>query len=527
MFRSRTVVTAALLLCSCKGAPKEQADATSDAGKASRCEAIAKKTGNMALAVTGALSLAAENDAKALQASQAEAKAELTGVVAELRERCMTWPDRTLKCLDSPLWAAGHRDECERAVAEAMGEPLPPTDVEAGPSPSWTYTFPGDPEPLLTRDGGWMLARTHEYRSDDDPAGGVSKHWLTAVRDGAKLWEQERFVSAQILDLGAQGIGVLASGSLELLDPETGPPRRVIELTGKEQPDFDAEYDSAPSIATFAPHPDGGLMLGDEDARFYRADDEGTITLLGQLNDEMLDSDARLFVRGGRTWLWEGYDLRAFDDAWKTSVNLGARESLSAVQFADGHLLLLIDDEVVRVDPAQCGGTRPIAVSQWPHRGDMRFGDEDECEGCIRPPAGCVVWRAHVRDISHEPMASLAGGVVVNDSTQTMLLRDGAPAWKSATAAGGPTAVGSAVYVVSPGNEEDAATKLWALDPGSGAPQWVSTLPAQNDSWMYSTDDIHVQTRGAWLYAGFESSVSAFELSPTPSNGPAATPAAP
>ena len=108
----------------------------------------------------------------------------------------------------------------------------------------------------------------------------------------------------------------------------------------------------------------------------------------------------------GTRWLWESYDVRAFDAEWNTKVALRAHDSLSAVHVFDGGAALLIDGEVMVIDPAQCGGSEEFkAPSKWPHKGELVIGAMDECKGCSKPPSGCWPPRSCIAAADSPPTA--------------------------------------------------------------------------------------------------------------------------
>lgn len=483
-----------------KGSTKTSSESSNALSKASRCDAIVEKAGQQAVLMMGAMAGALGEPSDA-PGAMAEARTEMRGELRALHDQCLEWPERTLKCFDEPVFMALNSDECEQAVAVAMGQTVPLEDVPPGPEPTWRYTFPAKPDPLLVRDDGWVFART--VAVDEDYK---STYRLTAVRDGKKLWEVEAPASKQILDLGERGIAVLVEGRLEILDAESGTTKASVRPDGKGLPEFDPEYDSQPYLAVVAV--DGEtLWVGDTEARFYRIDDAKP-EFVGALSEESLDSGARLWVFGDERWLWEDYDLRRFDTHWKPLASMRAHDFMGHVEVGSDHALLVVDGEVVQLDPKACEASQTFAVSNWPHPGDLVFADGDECADCGRAPKGCVAWSSHLSEVSNSPVGRLPdGGVVVSDGEKTVGLRGGASLWSAGTGAAGPAVVAGDVFVYS---VEEERTRLWSLDVNTGAPRWATVLPGDG-GLLYNTDEINLVAAGSWVVGGYKADIVALQ----------------
>ena len=481
--------------------------------RAQTCQKISDQVVQQAeLAVTMIGAMAGDDDDGKSAELAAEAKAEMRVMAEKMKADCLSWPEETVKCFSEPAYALRHTDECERAAAAYSGEPLPPADVPEGPKIAWSHTFKGKPSTVRLTPDGLVLARFSDYQSGEGDAEGTWYKAVVAVEDGKELWAHEGDYDPDVTELDDATFGVVQDGKLLAITAATGETAWTYQPSTEGIEDFDPEWDSAPWVKVVARDGDA-LIVGDGDARFYRVTDKGEKgERIGQLSEESLDSDAHLFVSpDGLRWLWEGYDVRAFDAEWNVEVALRAHDSLSAVHVFDGGAALLIDGEVMVIDATKCGGSDAfVAPSQWPHAGELFVRDMDECADCGKPPAGCVTWQKFVADVSHEPMAALPdGGWAVSDGTHTFALRDGKEIWKSATSAGGRTVFGKSVYAIWPGGEEDdEPAKLWALDPATGKHQWGTALPKKPGGWMYSTDDVHLLTAGDWLLAGYGDTIS-------------------
>lgn len=217
------------LACSCsRDVKKAETKETASKTRAERCDAVVEVAGRQVALAMGAISLAFGEDASEVKEAVTEVRSEMRSKLSALSKQCQAWPERTLKCFDEPVFMALHRGECEGMVAKALGHPIPLGDVKPGPEPAWSYDFPANPDPLLVRDDGWMMARTIEFDEDYK-----STSRLTAARAGERLWEVEREASSQIVDLGSRGIAVIAQGCPRVPRPRNrgGPkepaPRRI------------------------------------------------------------------------------------------------------------------------------------------------------------------------------------------------------------------------------------------------------------------------------------------------------------
>ncbi len=94
--------------------------------------------------LVGALSMAGGGGDQ-MRESAAEARMAMRFELDALRESCLRWPERTVKCFDSPMWAALHRDECERRSVEAPRR--------------WANRFPSGMPRLVPRHCGPDMAR--------------------------------------------------------------------------------------------------------------------------------------------------------------------------------------------------------------------------------------------------------------------------------------------------------------------------------------------------------------------------------
>ena len=286
-----------------------------------------------------------------------------------------------------------------------------------------------------------------------------------------------------------------------------------------------------------------GLLVGDAEARFFRVDPQrcaangkgeakdagkgkgraeveasasACVTADGRLPDEILESDAHLYVDANdKRYLWETGIVRAFANDWRTLMTARAHETLSHVTVADGRLVLIVDHDVVELDPTQCRGEDAFAPSAWPQPGALVFQGADECEECREPPPGCRRWRTYLDDVTGEAPALLRdGAVVVHDDGYTLALHDGKARWKVLTGGGGPLATdGMRVLGFSTGLREGDAPGVFEVAAGDGELRWRSVLPVEVGD-LYFSDDIRLALGGAWLAAVYEATVFAIPLPP-------------
>ena len=510
-----SLVLVALGGCAKKGTGDEPSPAP-PRSKADKCKQIGKEVGRMVAVAGGTLAVGLSDDPASAKDALGEIGPVAGDAAKELEAACLGWSDKAVNCLSDPTVMLFDSEGCERAVSEAFGNPMPPDDVPTGPTPKWTHTFEGTPSELRLRDDGSLVARFDDYQPGEGDEDGTWYRALVGVRDGTQVWERTGDFGDTILDLGESGFVVVAGDAVEAFEPRTGairwtwmPPAPRIEAW--ESP----ATRPVPRGIAF----DGQqILVVDSDARFFGLDTTGEhVTQLHQLRDETID-DAKLMVgNDGTRWLWESYDLRAFDSQWEQTVGLRAHELLSAVSVRGDQVVLNIDDEIMGIAPDACRSADVVAPSNWPRSGGLEKpsvvalakGEDDECQDCASPPPGCVLWSHDLEDAAPETIALAAGAAIVNDGRQTFALAEQVK-WTAATAAGGRAAVGRFVYALFPGDDESGHAQLWALEPATGKHVWQSTLPHGNDGWLYSTDDVHVEAEGGWVVAGYGATVSAF-----------------
>jgi outer membrane protein assembly factor BamB len=340
---------------------------------------------------------------------------------------------------------------------------------------------------------------------------------LVGVRDGAVVWQ----VLDEVRDwlILNSGVAVVARRERVIaIDPKDGRERWSVGLP--PLPDAD-EFTSTPraEIATVA---HDGLWIGDSEARFFRVHPDrcarntakktaaGCLVAAGALVEETLDEDARLYVDAeGRRALKEFGVVRMFDASWKATLTARAHDHLGAVTLAPAGLMLVIDDDVVLLDPSRCEGE--FAPSGWPQPGVLYFKDGDECKGCAAAPPGCRTWRMFVEGVNNEPpIAGDDGAVIVNVDGSTRALRAGETAWQTTTGGGGALLrIGDRVLGVSTGLEENDPLAVFELAIADGVHRWRSPLPISLPGSIFFTDDIVLAHGGGWVIAGYRETIAA------------------
>jgi hypothetical protein len=470
-----------------------------------RCAAFAAEGARTAKIAGAALHVALGDRSTVNAQAGRELAAAGEQVEREMAAKCMQWPTEVIDCL-GPFGAL--KDGCEEALATAMGtaEPKLPADIPAGPAQAWSVTLAAKPQALAVADDGAVLA--------------VIEGQLLAVRDGAIAWRGPEALQAWLVVTA--GVVVVARGERVIgVDINDGGERWAVELPRVVVAD---EFASAP-VAVVAAGAGDEVWIGDRDARWFRVRPDrcargtsrrpaaGCLIAAGELVDEELDSEARLVVdAAGRRALHEYGVVRMFDADWRTTLTARGRDHLGAVTLASTGLVVVVDDEVVVLDPERCGG-EPFAPSKWPQPGVLYARDGDECPECVKPPAGCRQWRVFVEGVDGaRPAVGDDGTVAVNVDSTTLGLRDGAVVWRTVTGgSGGLLRVGDSLIGVSAGLEDDDPMALFELGAADGAHRWRSPLTVAVPGSLFSTDDVVLARGGGWLIAGFGATIAAVQ----------------
>lgn len=512
-----------------KEPPAAAAEETPEERRKRECERFATEMARTGLVAGQVLVTALEDDPASASKGRDEIKAGAQQIRRELFDKCMQWPEEVMACLP-PLGIL--KDGCEERLLAAMdGGTPPPEHVPPGPAPAWSFVLSGEPRHVAVTTDGTVL---------------VVGDALVGLREGKVAWRKEGDFGGWLLPLPGEPSTWVAGleDRVVAFDPADGRERWAATLPAVADGDDagDGEEGGAAlgalstkahvQIATLRAD---GLLVGDAAARFFRVDPrrcgpssavegkrprkDGTdacVTLDGRLPDEVLESDARLFVDANeKRYLWESGVLRAFAKDWRPLMTLRAHDVLSSVTVADGRLVLIVDDDVVELDPTQCRGEATFAPSDWPQPGAMVVREADECDECRDPPPGCRRWRVYLDDVTGEaPALASDGAVVVHHDGYTLALHDGATRWKVFTGGGGPLATdGARVLAFSTGLREDDPPGVLELAAADGSLRWRTALPVDVGQ-VYFSDDIRLALGGSWLALAYEQTVLAIPLPP-------------
>lgn len=517
--RRLVVVSCLLGTGACKDAPPTPAaELTPQARQQQECERFATDMARTGLIAGQVLVTALDDDPASAERGRAEMKQGAQQMRRELYDRCMTWPEDVMQCLP-PLGTL--KDGCEEKVLAAMeGATPPPKDVPPGPAPAWRVALPSQPQ--------------HVAMSLDGTALVVTSEGLLGVRDGAIAWRKEGRYGAWLVPLPGEPTTWVAGVEDRVvgLDPADGRERWQARLPPVESEPVDGldGLVEKPYVRHAAWHADG-LLVGDAQARLLRVDparcaaseatpratrEDACVTVEGRLPDEVLEEEARLLVDAkGRRYLWESGVVRALSDDWRTLMTARAHDTLSHVTVDGERLVLLVDDEVVELDPTQCRDQAPFAPSQWPQPGVMFVRDADECSDCEAPPPGCRRSRVFLDGLTPEaPALTRDGAVVVHHDGYTLALHDGAPRWKASTSGSGPlVSDGSRVLGFSTGLREGDPPGVIELGASDGALRWLTPLPVEVGD-LYFGSDIHLALGGPWLAVAYQETLLVLPLPP-------------
>jgi hypothetical protein len=534
----RRLVIATCLLgtgaCKKDDAPAPAAEDTPEARHQQECERFATEMARTGLIAGQVLVTALADDPERASEGRDGMKAEARQLRRRLLDQCMQWPEDVMACLP-PLGIL--KDGCEEKLLAAMdGAKPPPEHVPPGPAPAWSVKLPGEPRHVAVTSDGTVLA---------------VGEGLLGLRDGKVAWRKHGDFEAWLVPLPGEPSTWVAGveDRVVAFDPTSGSERWVATLPavedeeGEDPGGDDDESDAGSERGAFETKADvriatrhgDGLLVGDAAARFFRVDprrcasddaspraraaEPGAAACVvsdGRLPDEILEDDARLFVDANdERYLWETGILRAFAKDWRPLMTARAHDVLSHVTVADGRLVLVVDGDVVELDPTQCRGEAPFSPSGWPQPGALVVRGADECDECRNPPPGCRRWRAYVDDVTGEAPALLQdGAVVVHAEGLTLALHDGKARWKLVTGGGGPLATdGMRLFGFSTGLREGDPPGVLELAAADGTLRWRTVLPLEVGE-IYFSDDIRLALAGAWLAVAYEETVIAIPLPP-------------
>lgn len=443
------------------------------------------------------------NDDPQVQQGRAEVRSMARKLHQQYYDKCMGWPEEVMRCLP-PLGIL--RDGCEQRLLAALDGATPrPTDIPAGPKPTWSFALESEPRRLRLSSDGTVVV-----------IAGVESDDLVGLRDGAVAWRRDGEHSHWLLPVAGDDTLVATAEREQWLTVRAADGKEVWTATLPGLPDED---DAGATIAT-ATTAGPGYVVGDSEARLFDLDPgacsrggAGCWTERARLPDEILDGDSRLFATtAGERLLWEGDTVRLFDARWRQRATFGAHDRIDTVVVGDD-LVMLIDEDLVRIEPGQCSGESTIAPSGWPQPGALVYEGADSCEDCVSPPNGCRDWRIHAKDADGAAPVRLEDGTwLLHTDGKTLGIREGAPRLLAVTGGYGPMATdGERVFAITLGPGEDDPPAVVELSPTDGAIMWASPLPADPDTSVYS-DDLRIAVAGERLAVSYAQTVSLFSL---------------
>jgi hypothetical protein len=429
----------------------------------------------------------------------------------------MGWSDETIDCFGTSAIVMSAK--CERLVAEALGEPVPPPDVPAGPAQAWSFTLPLA-QTIIHGCGDGSVIAVFEPGPDDPPGEGAA---MIAIADGKERWRKPMPVSPWSIEpLDAATVLVvlprelvavaIADGSerwrTALPADESDPGPRAILREGERLTIIDAQR----RVLSVDPSRCSKGACVQDTGKLPSEDPEGALRVavwgpvgLARLPDKGLaiaaPDDGRVVV------LDENLALR---------FAIESHATLSWVETRGSDLVVALDGEVIGVDPSKCG-TRAdtFAPATWPPPGKPDWlRDATLREGEWDPtPEGCVKWRRRlaVAEASDPPVAGFDDAMIVQAGGFHFALTPDAELWKSATAAQSfAVKHRDRIAVLGDVGSGDTELAVMWLDPKTG--QHVArTETAIGKGKLFLLDGPALVSAGELVVAGYERELVAFE----------------
>ena len=185
--------------------------------------------------------------------------------------------------------------------------------------------------------------------------------------------------------------------------------------------------------------------------RFYRVTQQGKKTRVlrdpSAIEGEYASGGDLLIASDGTLWAADYDSVQVFDPDGVLLFVVGAKDSLEGLVQTTAGVAVLVDDEIIGLEPEACRSEEVVAPSNWPHAGDLRFAGDDGCEGCVAPPAGCVTTRATVPGLTWVHRGSFPEPTIyVHGETDTAAVAGSDVLWQVKTYAFGPVARGGKEY---------------------------------------------------------------------------------
>lgn len=517
---ARTTLTLVLALSACKKTDDAAAAAAAQPlDRRARCEKIGEQMMQMGvLFARGMVSGLSEGKEKLADDEEVKLKAELQASTAELVEKCMTWPEETVGCFGTG--AIFNSAECERLVAEAMGEAVPPADVPAGPSHAWTFALEAEQSILHGCEDGSVIVVVEPERSEEPPEGAPVATML-AIDGGKERWRKPLQTTPWSIEpLDATSVLVVL-------------PREVVALAiadGKERwraalPADD--YDPSPQAilregTTFTLLDSQRRIVEIDTTRCAKAGCAKVVATLPtddpetHLGIELFGGVSLVRMDGGLAIVMPDEQRIAVLDAdRKLRFAVESRAALSWAELRGTELVVAMDGEVIGLDPSKCGNAADtFAPSTWPPTGNpewLRDATVREREWDATPP-DCVRWRRPlvVSDSADAPIAGIADAMVVQAGGFLFSLTPTAEQWKSAVAAQSLAVLhGDRIAVLGDVGRDDTELAIMWLDPKTGGHLARSPI-AMAKGEMFLMDGPELVGAGPLVVAGYERELVAF-----------------
>ncbi|HWB73948.1 MAG TPA: PQQ-binding-like beta-propeller repeat protein [Nannocystaceae bacterium] len=504
-----------LALVGCKK-DEPPASAAPPLDRRARCEKIGDEMTKMGMLLAhGMVSGLSEGKEQLGAEEAAKLRAELDATKLELVEKCMGWPEEALGCFGTG--ALFNSEKCERLIAEALGEPVPPADVPAGPAQAWSFTLPGEQSILHGCDDGSVIAVVEPEGEDTQGAtmlaiAGGKERWRNAlptapwsiepldaqrvlvvlprelvaiaIADGKEVWrvpmpaDDAEPEPRALLREGERFTSIDSARRVLAIDPTRCAKGSCVEVVGKLAED---DPESHLRVELFGPVelarvPDGGLAI-------VMPDEQRMVVL-----------DAKLGLR----------------------FAIESRAALSWAEVRNDELVIALDGEVIGIDATKCGNAGDTyAPATWPPTGKpewLKDATVREREWDTTP-SECVRWRRAVSaaEASDAPIAGFTDAMIVQSGGFLYALTSSAESWKSATKAQSfAVKHGDRIAVLGDvgGDDETTLAMMW-LDPATG--QHVGRTPlTMGKGELYLMDSPGIVSAGPLVVAGYERELVAF-----------------
>ena len=504
-----------LVLVGCKK-DEPPAAAAQPLDRRARCETIGDEMTKMGMLLAhGMVSGLSEGKAQLDAEEAAKLRAELEVTKLELVEKCMGWPEEALDCFGTG--AIFKAEKCERLIAEALGEPVPPADVPAGPAPAWSFALPGEQSILHGCDDGSVIAIVEPEGEETEGA------TMIAIADGKERWRTALPTSPWSIEpLDAKSVLMVLPRELVAIAIADGKDVWRVPLPAD---------DSEPEPRALLRESDRFTMI--DSARRVLAIDPSRcakgacIDVVGKLAEDDPESHLRVELYGPvelarvpdgglAIVMPDEQRMVVLDAKLHLRFTIESRVALSWAEARSGELVVALDGEVIGVDASKCGDTGDTyAPATWPPTGKPDWVKE----ATVRErewdptPADCVRWHRPVSaaEAADAPIDGFTDAMIVQSGGFLYALTSNAETWKSPTKAQSfAVKHGDRIAVLGDvgGNDETTLAMMW-LDPATG--QHVGrTAMTMAKGELLLMDSPGIVSAGPFVVAGYERELIAF-----------------